>query len=77
MMLEGLQPPKRVFNCRVRSVLETLDAKDKKIFEVAIQSFDLWPARTLSNALKQRGVVVSDAAISNHRKRTCSCGKIN
>jgi hypothetical protein len=58
-------------------VLETLDAKDKKIFEVAIQSFDLWPARTLSNALKQRGLVLSDGAIAQHRKGSCSCGKIN
>jgi hypothetical protein len=77
MMLDGLEPPKRVFSCRVRSVLETLDDKDKKIFEVAIQSFDLWPARTLSNALKQRGLVLSDGAIAQHRKGSCSCGKIN
>jgi hypothetical protein len=76
-MLDGLEPPKRVFSCRVRSVLETLDAKDKKIFEVAIQSFDLWPARTLSTALKQRGLVLSDGAIAQHRKGSCSCGKIN
>ena len=76
-MLEGLEPPKRIYSCRVRSVLETLDAKDKKIFEVAIQSFDLWPARTLSNALKQRGLVLSDGAIAQHRKGSCSCGKIN
>jgi hypothetical protein len=77
MMLDGLQPPKRVFNCRVRSVLVTLDAKDKKILESAIASADLWPARTLSNALKQRGMVLSDGAIAQHRKGSCSCGKIN
>ena len=76
-MLDGLQPPQRVYNCRVRSVLETLDAKDKKILESAIASADLWPARTLSNALKQRGMVLSDGAISQHRKGSCSCGKIN
>ena len=76
-MLDGLEPPKRVFNCRVRSVSETLDAKDKKILESAVASVDVWPAKTLSNALKQRGLLVSDSAIAQHRKGSCSCGKIN
>jgi hypothetical protein len=77
MMLDGLEPPQRVFNCRVRSVFETLEAKDKKILESAITSADVWPAKTLSNALKQRGLVLSDGAIAQHRKGSCSCGKIN
>ena len=77
MMLDGLQPPKRVWNCRVRSVLETLDAKDKKILETALASLELWPARTLSNELKRRGVALSDSAIAIHRKGACSCGKID
>ena len=76
-MLEGLQPPQRVYNCRVRSVLETLDAKDKKILETALDSLDLWPVRTLSIELKRRGLVLSDSAIANHRRGSCSCGKIN
>lgn len=76
-MLDGLQPPKRVFSCRVRSVLETLEAKDKKILETALASVDLWPARTLSNELKKRGLVLSDSAISTHRKTACSCGRID
>jgi hypothetical protein len=76
-MLDGLQPPERVYNCRVRSVLETLDAKDKKILETALDSLDLWPVRTLSIELKRRGLVLSDSAIANHRRGSCSCGKIN
>jgi hypothetical protein len=76
-MLDGLQPPQRVYNCRVRSVLETLDAKDKKILETALDSLDLWPVRTLSIELKRRGLVLSDSAIANHRRGSCSCGKIN
>jgi hypothetical protein len=77
MMLDGLQPPQRIYNCRVRSVLETLDAKDKKILETALDSLDLWPVRTLSIELKRRGLVLSDSAIANHRRGSCSCGKIN
>lgn len=75
-LLDGLEPHKRVRPCRVRSILEQLEGKDVAILSSALQSPELWPAKTLSNALKQRGLVVSDSAISGHRKGSCSCGKI-
>lgn len=76
-MLEDLTPRKREFNCRVRSVGLALEAKDKKILETAIESVDVWPAKTLSNELKRRGLLLSDSAISNHRKKACACFRLN
>lgn len=72
-MLENLTPPKRVFTCAVRTVLQGLDEKDKKILVDAIANVDVWPAKTLSRALKERNIIVSDTAIGNHRKGGCSC----
>lgn len=72
-MLENLTPPKRVFPCAVRTVLQGLDEKDKKILIDAIANVDVWPAKTLSRALKERNTVLSDTAIGNHRKGGCSC----
>ena len=75
-MLEGLQPPVRQFNCKVRTVTAGLEAKDQKVLEQAIASPD-WPAKTLSVELKKRGLLLSDNAIANHRKKSCACFRIN
>lgn len=76
-LLDGLEPHKKTRNCRVRTVLAELDAKDVATLKTALLSVDLWPSRTLSVALKQRGVLLSDNAITSHRKGACSCGKID
>lgn len=76
-LLDGLEPHKKARPCRVRTVLAELDKKDLAILETALLSVDLWPARTLSVALKQRGVLLSDSAITHHRTKACSCGKID
>jgi hypothetical protein len=76
-MLENLEPPVRQFNCRVKTVSEGLDVKDVKILEQAMISPDVWPARTLSIELKKRGLLLSDNAISNHRKKSCACFRLN
>ena len=33
-MLEGLQPPKKIPACKVRTVLESLEPKDKEILKL-------------------------------------------
>jgi hypothetical protein len=76
-LLDGLEPHKKARPCRVRSLLAELEKKDADILASALQSPDLWPAKTLSNALKQRGVLLSDSAITHHRSKACSCGKID
>ena len=76
-LLDGLEPHKKSRPCRVRTVLAELDKKDAEILQTALKSPDLWGAKTLSNALKIRGVLLSDNAVTNHRKGACSCGKMD
>jgi hypothetical protein len=76
-LLDGLEPHKKARPCRVRSVLSELDKKDAEILVAALNSVESWAAKTLSNALKIRGVLVSDSAIASHRRGSCSCGKIS
>lgn len=76
-LLDGLEPHKKARPCRIRTVLAELEDKDAAILRTALLSPDLWPARTLSVALKQRGVLLSDSAVTHHRSGTCSCEKID
>lgn len=75
-MLEGLSPSKIEWPCRVRTLLAELDEKDAAILSAAILDWELWAASTLSKELKKRGIVLSDNAITRHRKGYCSCLKI-
>lgn len=73
-MLEGLTPPnphKR--SCKVGTVLETLSTTDQKILSEAVADSVNWPVKTLSRALAERGIVISDTPIYNHRSRNCAC----
>ena len=73
-MLENLKPYKRLYPCRIRVELEKLDNSDKKILLDAVADIETWPTKTLSNQLKQVGkIIISDTAITRHRKRLCSC----
>ena len=72
-LLTDLTPPKRLFHCKVRTLLQTLDSKDAQILEQAVNDVTGWPARTLQNALEVRGVILSDLTINRHRKKLCSC----
>lgn len=72
-MLEGLTPPTRLFSCAVRSLNETLEEKDRVIFQYALDDTDSWKAKTLSRALRDRNIIISDDAISRHRRGQCSC----
>jgi hypothetical protein len=74
-MLENLKPPIRIRTCAVRTILAQIEKKDQEIFLSAIASED-WPALTLAKELTARGLLISDGAISRHRKEICSCSKI-
>jgi len=39
----------------------------------AVNDAQRWPARTLSNSLKERGITLTDLTITKHRKGFCSC----
>jgi hypothetical protein len=73
-MLEGLQPPKRNFSCKVNTLKDELEDKDYKILLSAIDSDKaVWPAKTLSNELSKRGVHLVDTTITKHRLKQCWC----
>lgn len=75
-MLEGLKPPpNRAYYCRVSQVLADLDQTDSEILTQAIADDHSWPAKTLANALRERGVSLADTTISRHRKKICACGR--
>jgi len=73
-MLEGLEPPKsKSVYCKVAQTLEKLDENDSKILSAALQDIDRWAAKTLQNALRERGLSLSDTTITKHRNKTCAC----
>lgn len=73
-MLENLEPPKnKAVYCKIHQVLEALEESDKEILTAALADRKKWPAKTLSNALRQRGVSIADTTISKHRLKTCAC----
>ena len=73
-MLEGLTPPSnKAVYCKIDQILQTLDKSDAEILTNAIANPDLWGARTLSTALRERGISVADTTITKHRSGTCAC----
>lgn len=77
-MLEGLKPPpNRSYFCRVAQVLEELNQTDKDILTEALSDIQSWPAKTLSNALKERNLSLADTTITRHRQLICQCRREN
>jgi hypothetical protein len=74
-MLENLQPTKKPPSCKVRTLAESLEAKDRAILESALTD-SKWNPNSLSVALKQRGVELSNKLIRKHQLQECSCSKI-
>ena len=73
-MLEGLTPPKpNARTCKVGDVAATLSDADKDILLKAVMDKDNWPVKTLSRALGERGLQISDSPIYNHRNKSCAC----
>jgi hypothetical protein len=73
-MLEGLTPPnlnKR--SCKVGTILEGLNEADRKILSDAVADSVHWPVKTLSKALSEKGVMISDSPLYNHRSKNCAC----
>lgn len=73
-MLEGLTPPKSKSEyCKIDLMKKELSDKDYKILTDAIANTEAWGAKTLSNALRAKGVSVADTTITKHRKKICAC----
>lgn len=72
-MLEGLEPGKQRFTCKVAVVMEQLDKKDQEILVSALVDTRKWGAKTLQKALATRGIALADTTISRHRIGACRC----
>lgn len=73
-MLEDLKPPPpNQRTCKVGSVAATLSETDKDILLKAVMDSDNWAVKTLSRALAERGIQISDSPIYNHRSKACAC----
>lgn len=72
-MLEGLKPPSSLRSCKVGNIAATLTDKDRDILLTAIADRDTWPIKSLSKALRERGIELSDSPLTNHRAKACAC----
>lgn len=73
MMLEDLHHELKLGNCKIRSTLDGLSAKDAELLNSYIDDVDKWSAYTLSTALAKRGVIIDDKIIAKHRLNQCTC----
>lgn len=72
-MLEGLKPPTAKRSCKVGNIAASLSEKDRTILLQAVEDKDNWPIKALSRALSERGVLLSDSPLTNHRSKSCAC----
>ena len=73
-MLEGMNPPTKTHGtCKVGTIGNTLEPKDKEILFAAVANEKDWPVKTLSKALAERGLQISDSPLYNHRAKACAC----
>ena len=73
-MLEGMEPQAKKLSCKVRTILESLDTKDRAILVSALEN-ESWKAPTLARELTARGIAISEKPILAHRRKVCSCAR--
>lgn len=76
-MLENLEVQQYIRECRVRTVLGELDAKDAKHLQNYLDDQVKWSAYGLAKALRPRGVSLDPKAIARHRDNLCTCRLLN
>jgi len=74
-MLENLEPSSNLRSCKVRTIIESLEAKDRAILERALTD-SKWTPHSLSAALAQRGIALADKLIRKHQVARCSCQQL-
>jgi len=68
-------PPKPIKrrNCKIRTILETIDAGDALQLESALKDERSFPAKYLAKLLTEQGLEISEGPIWSHRGGSCSC----
>lgn len=74
-MLEDMKQPVKILPCKIRTIAESLNEKDKEILLKAAIDPN-WQPYVLMKELKKREIEVSDRTIRTHRNKECSCWKI-
>lgn len=72
-MLEDLHHELKLGNCKIRSTVESLSAKDAELLKSYVDDVENWTAYTLSTALAKRGIIIGDKIITKHRLNQCTC----
>ncbi len=72
-MLEDLRPTNFRGSCKVGAIMDTLSETDREILTAAIFDTANWPIRTLSRALGEKGLQISDTPLTAHRFKNCAC----
>lgn len=73
-MLEGMEPQVKKQSCKVRTVLESLDVKDREILAQALADTQ-WTAGALARELTKRGIPISEKPVMAHKRKGCSCAR--
>ena len=73
-LLSDLQPPAKVWPCKVRTTCESLDKVDADILSAAVMNSE-WNYQALETALALRGIKLGSGIIKRHRLKGCSCWK--
>lgn len=72
-MLENIPAkPIKIWPCKVRTIMEDLDAADREILANMIADKD-WPINTISRELRKVGITIAGHTINTHRQGNCSC----
>jgi len=71
-ILDGLNVPQKLPNCKVRTTLNELDPDDRKLLQQALDN-PAWKSNPLSDALLARGIALDGKLIGRHRSKLCSC----
>jgi hypothetical protein len=69
-----MEPQTKKQPCKVRTVLESLEAKDKEILIKALADTQ-WTATALARELTSRGIAISEKPIMAHKRKGCSCAR--
>lgn len=74
-ILDNLESQRVIRPCRVRTVMNGLEADDVAKLKAVLADVNNWPAHTLYKSLNTLGISMSADAISRHRTGVCSCLK--
>jgi hypothetical protein len=74
-LLDDLEPPSSKRLCAFAKTLNSLSETDQTKLLEALDN-DKWSSLGLTNALKDRGIIVTRHSLHDHRTKVCPCSRI-